>query len=284
MTRVTVLGTGLMGAAMTRAMLRAGLEVTVWNRTAEKALPLAREGAAVAEGAEAAVRAADVVVTMLFDADAVERVMERALPVLPAGAVWAQCGTVGLDATGRLAEMAERRGVAFVDAPVLGTRMPAEEGRLIVLAGGDAGLREQVAPVFEAIGARTVWVGDRPGDGHRLKLVANSWVLSVTAATAQSVGLAARFGLDPRLFLDLIAGGALDCPYAQTKGRAMIEEEFSPAFTLEGAVKDAALIAGAMRAEGFDDRLMRALHAEFEAGAKAGHAAQDMAAVIHAFR
>jgi len=210
-------------------------------------------------------------------------VMELALPSFDRSALWVQTSTVGLDGTARLAELADRHGVGFIDAPVLGTRKPAEEGKLIVLAAGPQQLREAAAPVFDAIGSRVVWVGERPGDGHRLKLVANSWVLSVVGATAQAIGLARDLGIDPQLFLDVISGGPLDCGYTQLKGRAMIAGEFPPAFPLGGAAKDTALIAEAMRAAGTDDRLMASLHQQFQAAADAGHDAEDMAAVIHAF-
>ena len=280
---VTVLGTGIMGAGMARSLLRAGLDVTVWNRSAEKARPLEHDGARVADDVASAVSGADVVLTMLFDADAVTTVMEQALPAVGQSALWVQTSTVGLEGTARLAELAERHGIGYVDAPVLGTRKPAEEGALIVLAAGPQQLREAAAPVFDAIGSRVVWVGERPGDGHRLKLVANSWVLSVVAATAQAVGMARDLGIDRQLFLDVISGGPLDCAYTQLKGRAMIAGDFPPAFPLAGAAKDTALIAEAMRAAGTDDRLMAVLHQQFQAAADAGHDAEDMAAVIHAF-
>ena len=280
---VTVLGTGIMGAGMARSLIRAGLDVTVWNRTAEKARPLEQDGARVADDVASAVSGAEVVLTMLFDANAVAAVMEQALPAVARSALWVQASTVGLDGTARLARLADRHGVGFIDAPVLGTRKPAEEGALTVLAAGPRQLREAAAPVFDAIGSRVVWVGERPGDGHRLKLVANSWVLSVVAATAQAVGLSRDLGIDPQLFLDVISGGPLDCAYTQLKGKAMIAGEFPPAFPLAGAAKDTALIAEAMRAAGTDDRLMAALHEQFQAAADAGHDAEDMAAVIHAF-
>lgn len=283
MTKVTVLGTGLMGAGMARSLARGGLAAAAWNRTVSKARSLADAGIEVAEDVESAVRGADVVVTMLFDAEAVEQVMHRALPAMQADCVWAQCATVGLDGTARLARLAERHGVTYVDAPVLGTREPAERGQLIVLAGGPAEAAKRVAPVFDAIGSRTVWVGGRPGDGQRLKLVANAWVLSITAATAQSVALARGFGLDPQAFLQTISGGLLDCAYAQLKGEAMIKGDFAPSFTLDGAAKDAALIAGAMQSAGCDAQVMQALYGRFAAAAQGERAPQDMAAVIRAF-
>ena len=280
--KVTVLGTGIMGAGMARNLVRAGFEVTVWNRDTAKASPLAGDGATVAGSAETAVAGADVVLTMLFDAGAVTEVMTRALPAAGAGAVWVQASTVGIEATEALAALAGEHGVGFVDAPVLGTRQPAEQGKLTVLAAGPSGLRERVTPVFDAVGARTVWVGERPGDGHRLKLTANAWVLSITAATAQSIALAGRLGLEPLAFLDVIAGGPVDSAYAQLKGRNMIAGEFAPAFAVDGAVKDAELILDTIRAAGLDDRLIDAVRGQFRATADAGHAGADMAAVIRA--
>ena len=258
--------------------------MSAWNRHAEKAQALAADGISVAETPEDAVAGAAVVVTMLFDAASVAEVMGRALPVLPEGAVWAQTSTVGLDGTAELAELARAHGVGFVDAPVLGTRQPAEQGQLTVLAAGPTDLREAVAPVFDAIGAKTVWVGEEPGAAHRLKLVANAWVFSVVTGTAQSIALAEKLGLDPQLFLETIAGGALDAPYVQLKGRAMVAGDYPPAFAVDGALKDSGLIADALRATGADDRLITAVNALFADAAAAGRAGDDMAAVAEVFR
>jgi 3-hydroxyisobutyrate dehydrogenase len=283
-TKVAVLGTGIMGAGMAHNLISAGLDVTVWNRNPERARELADAGARMATDAAEAVAGADVVVTMLFDAAAVEQVMEPALPAMAPGAVWVQTSTVGLDATERMAEMAARHDVGFVDAPVLGTRQPAEQGTLTVLVGGPEALRDEVTPVFDAIGARTIWVGDKPGDGHRLKLVANSWVTMVMSGTAQALALAEALGLDPLLFLDTIAGGPLDTVYAQTKGRTILEGQFPTSFAVSGVVKDAGLIAAAMRSAGVDAEVMEAVGEAFRRAEAAGHGDEDMAAVVHAFR
>jgi 3-hydroxyisobutyrate dehydrogenase len=269
---------------MARSLARAGLKVTAWNRDGAKSAPLAADGITVAEKPEDAVRDASVVVTMLFDTESVTEVMGRLLGSLAEGAVWAQTSTVGLAGTAALAGLADEHGVGFVDAPVLGTRQPAEDGKLTVLAAGPAALRDTVAPVFDAIGARTVWVGEEPGAAHRLKLVANAWVLSVVAGTAQSIALAGDLGLDPQVFLDMIAGGTLDSPYTQAKGRAMIAGEYQASFAVDGALKDSALIGEALRVAGSDDRLMTVLHALFADAAEAGRAKQDMAAVVEVLR
>ena len=188
-------------------------DVTVWNRSPEKAKPLSDDGARVASTPAEAVDGADVVVTMLFDADAVTEVTRDSLPAM-GDAVWAQMSTVGLEGAARLGELAEAYGVGYLDAPVLGTKQPAEDGKLVVLVSGPRDLEPRAAPVFDAVGTRTSWVGEEPGSASRLKLVVNAWVQSITVATAQSVALARDLGLDPQLFLDTIDGTA---PTAATR-------------------------------------------------------------------
>lgn len=278
-TTVAVLGTGIMGLPMARNLHDAGLKVRAWNRTAEKARPLAGLGAEVADSPERAVEGAGFVVTMLADGPAVDGVAEA---VLSSGGVWIQASTVGVEWADRFAVAAGKAGVSYVDAPVLGTRKPAEEGTLVVLASGREDLRERCAPVFDAIGARTLWVGPA-GAGSRLKLVANAWVLALTNATAESVALAEALGLDPRLFLEAIRGGSLDVPYAHLKGGAMISRDFPLSFATRHAAKDARLVLEAV-GERPDLAAARAALAHLEAAVDAGHGDDDMAAVYFGVR
>jgi 3-hydroxyisobutyrate dehydrogenase len=285
MRHVAVLGTGIMGTGMARSLLRAGLDVSAWNRSPGRAAPLAADGVRVADTAAEAVTGVDAVVTMLWDGDSVAEVMTEALPAAPEGVLWAQTSTVNLhDAGERLPALAGRHGAGFIDSPVLGTRQPAEQGKLLVLAAAPEQLRERVAPLFAAIAARTVWVSERPGDGTRLKLVANSWVGTIVAATAQAIALARGLGLDPQVFLDTVKGGGTDSPYLHVKGQAMIAGQFDAAFTVDGALKDAGLICAAMRETGTDAALMDAVAQQFRKAADDGHGGEDMAAVLHAFR
>jgi len=285
MRHVAVLGTGIMGAGMARSLLRSGLDVTVWNRSSGRAGPLAADGAHVAGTAAEAVAGVDAVVTMLWDGDSVAEVMTTALPSAPTGVLWVQTSTVSLrDAGDRLPALAARHGARYVDAPVLGTRQPAEEGKLTVLAAAPEPLRDPVTPVFGSIAARVVWVSERPGDGTRLKLVANSWVATIVAATAQAIALAQDLGLDPQVFLDMIKGGGVDTPYLHVKGGAMIAGQFPTSFAVDGAVKDTALIAAAMREAGTDATLMDAVNQQYRKAADSGHGQEDMAAVHVAFR
>ena len=171
---VALLGTSTMGAGMARNLAAAGLPLTVWNRSPEKARPLAETGARVAEDVVDAVRGADVVLTMLWDADSVEETVRAAREGFSRGAVWVQTSTVGAEGADRLADLAGDLGLRFVDAPVLGTKGPAEQGKLTVLAGGDQqALGALLEPVFAAIAQRTLWVGGA-GSGSRLKLACNA--------------------------------------------------------------------------------------------------------------
>jgi 3-hydroxyisobutyrate dehydrogenase len=285
MTTVAVLGTGIMGEPIARNLCN-GIDVRVWNRTRSKADPLADDGAAVCETPSEAVSGADVVLTMLLDTDTTAETMGGAggaLEAMSGSAVWVQSGTVGVEGIGRLAALAESAGVGFVDAPVLGTRLPAEKGELVVLAAGPEELRDRVQPVFDAIGQRTLWVGD-VGAASRLKLVANSWVLAVTTAVAEAMALAQGLDLDPALFLEAISGGALDLPYARLKGGMILKGEFPASFPLVGAAKDAGLIVAAGEQAGVHLEVAAAVQRQMETGRDAGHGDEDMAAVWYAAR
>ncbi|MBM6403204.1 DNA/RNA non-specific endonuclease [Phycicoccus sp. CSK15P-2] len=278
--QVAVLGTGLMGSGMARSLLREGHEVRVWNRTQDKAAPLADDGATVAGSVAEAVHGADVAVTMLFDADATTEVGRELLDALGPDAVWLQCGTVGVDGARRVAEMG---GGRVLDAPVLGTRKPAEDGTLVVLLSGPPSLRERVAPVLEAVGSRTVVAGDGVGRASALKLACNSWVGLLTAGVAQALSLAETLDVDPRLFLEAIEGGPVDAPYAKVKGGAMLARDWTPSFEVDGVVKDLGLMTDAVRGTGFPTDLLEALHGLFSRASGAGHGADDMAAVRTVF-
>ncbi|MDX6658280.1 MAG: 3-hydroxyisobutyrate dehydrogenase [Solirubrobacteraceae bacterium] len=275
--KIAVLGTGIMGAPMARNLAAAGHEVTAWNRTPQKADGI-EDVRAVRSPAEA-VPGTDAVLTMLADGAAVEDVMGKALDAVPQDAVWWQCSTVGIEAGERLEALADRRGIAYVDAPVLGTRQPAEEGKLTVLASGPPAALDRLAPVFEAVGSKTVRLGEA-GEGTRVKLVMNHWVLAVMTATAETIALAEALGVDPQVFLDTIAGGSLDCAYAQLKGKAILEDRVEePSFELKLAHKDARLVLEAARRHEADLGLAPAIEERFALAEEAGLGNHDMAAV-----
>jgi 3-hydroxyisobutyrate dehydrogenase len=280
--QVAVLGTGIMGAPIARNLRAAGFRVRAWNRTPEKAEALADDGVEPADAIVDAVRGADVVITMLADGDAVEAVAAEALGAMD-GAVLAQTSTIGPEATARVAERAGQAGVAFVDAPVLGTKAPAEEGKLTVLASGAEDVRERVDPLFDAIGAKTLWLGE-VGAGSRLKLVINTWLLALTEGLAEAIALAESLDVDPQTFLDAIDGGPMGAPYANMKGKLMIERDFPPSFPLELALKDARLALGAAEAQGLRLGALAAIAEQMQRAVESGHGKDDMAATIHASR
>ena len=282
---VAVLGAGgTMGFAMARNIARAGLPVRAWNRSRSKAEPLAADGAYIADTPADAAAGAGIVLTMLADADAVVTVMEcddGALPVMAdaGGAeppIWLQMSTIGEEATEWCIGLAGRYGVGFVDAPVLGTRQPAEKGQLVVLESGPEEARPQTQPVFDAVGHRTIRVG-QAGAGTRLKLVTTSWVLAVVEAGAETIALAEGLGIDPALFFQAIDGGPLDLPYLRAKARAISERDFTPSFRLRLAAKDAGLVADAAWQHGLDLPLLELLTRRLGQAA-AEHGDEDISA------
>ncbi|KQT94715.1 3-hydroxyisobutyrate dehydrogenase [Marmoricola sp. Leaf446] len=278
---VALLGTGTMGAGMARNIAAAGLPLTVWNRSPEKARPLA-DVATVADDLVSAVEGADVVVTMLYDADSVVDTMEQLRGHLGADTVWLQQSTIGVEGSDRVVALAADLGVMLVDAPVLGTKKPAEDGALVVLAAGPSDVRDRVAPVLDAVGSRTIWVAEEPGGGSRLKLAANAWVVTVLEGVADSLTLTRELGLDPALFLEAVSGGAMDAPYVQLKGKAMLAGSYEPAFALSGALKDVDLILAAAGSAGVDLAAMPGIRDHLARAVDAGHGDEDMAATYAA--
>jgi len=280
---VAVLGTGTMGAPMARHLTsRAFGEIRVWNRSREKAEPLAGHGCAVAGEVAEAVAGADAVVTMLADGDAVLAVLEEALPAMAEGAILVQASTIGLEATERVALATREAGVTLLDAPVLGTREPAEQGELLVLASGPDEAIDRCGGIFEAIGRKTLRLGEA-GAGTRLKLVLNAWIVSLTGSLAETLALATTLDIEPKTFLRAIRGGPLDAGYAHTKGGLMTERSYEPAsFALSLAAKDARLVLDAAARADLALPGVEAVAVQMERAAEAGFGAQDMAATYEA--
>ena len=230
-----------MGTAMAQRLLDRGFPVDVWDRAAGPSAALAERGATAHPEAAQAVAGAQVVLTMLATGDAVTDVMLHAgtVDALRPGAVWAQMGTIGLEATERLiAEVVHRRpDVAFVDAPVSGSREPARSGRLLILASGPDGAQSSLEPVFGALGQRTLWLGPA-GTGSRLKLVLNTWLAFEIEAAAEASALAAGLGVPQNALVEAVTGGPLASAAAMTKLAKMESGDYSADFSLEWALKD----------------------------------------------
>jgi 3-hydroxyisobutyrate dehydrogenase len=276
---VAVLGAGgTMGMGMARNAAAVDLAVHAWNRTADKLEGLAGEaGVETFATAREAVVDADLVVTMLSDVDATVAAMSGpdGGAAGSEGAVWVQMGTIGVEGSERCAELARDRGLVYVDAPVLGTKGPAEAGQLVILASGPEAPRDRLEPFFDAVGKRTIWVGEA-GQGSKLKVVVNAWLCAVVEGTAEMLRLAAALDLEPRLALDAIEGGPLDAPYMRMKGEAMVEGDYTPSFRLALAAKDARLAVAAGREADAEIPAIEAIAAQLTAVAEA-HPDEDLA-------
>ena len=278
--QIAFLGTGRMGAPMAANLARAGFDVRVWNRTVSRAEALAADGAVVASSPAQAVWDAAVVITMLADGPATEQAASGPDGLLTAspGTIWVQMATVGIEWTARLAGLAAAAGVVFVDAPVSGSEGPARAGQLTILASGPDQVRDVLAPVFGVLGRATAWLGPA-GHGTRAKLVLNNWLADLTETTAETLSFARRLGLDPAEIVDLLESTPLAAPYAVQKARSMLAGDFSPAFALRHALKDAELAEQAAQASGATLTLTCALLPRWRQTAASGHADDDLSAV-----
>jgi 3-hydroxyisobutyrate dehydrogenase len=278
-TVVAVIGAGIMGSAMARNLAAAGLDTRVWDRSPAAAAALADAGAVAAASAQDAVRDAGVVITMLPTAAAVESVIfdGDVAPAFAEGSVWAQMGTIGVEATlgfrDRLA--AVRPGVTFVDAPVSGSKGPAEQGQLLILASGPETAASPLRPVFDAIGRKTVWLG-QVGQGSIVKLVVNAYLSILIEGVAETMELADRLGISHQQLADVIEGGPLDAPLADAKLHKMDRSDYAPEFPLEWALKDVDLAISA--AGGEAPPLLAALSGQWHTAVAAGHGREDISA------
>jgi 3-hydroxyisobutyrate dehydrogenase len=276
---VAVLGTGIMGSAMARNLLAAGLRTRVWDQSPRALAPLAEAGAVVAASAQDAVRDARVVITMLPTAAVVDSVMFTGgvAAALARDAVWAQMGTIGVTA---IAEIGARLGrlrpdVMLVDAPVSGSKGPAEAGQLLVLASGPAAAETVVRPAFAAIGRRTVWLG-QAGQGSRMKLVVNAYLSTLIEGVAEALELGGRLGIDAAVLDAVIEGGPLDAPLADAKLHKIVRGDFTPEFPLEWALKDVDLAIAA--SDGARLPMLEALSDQWRTAVAAGYGRQDISA------
>jgi 3-hydroxyisobutyrate dehydrogenase len=282
---VAVLGTGIMGSAMARNLVRAGLRTTVWDRSPSATAPLSEAGAVAAASPEEAVRDARLVITMLPTAAVVESVIfdDGVAEAFTRGAVWAQMGTIGVAATtgiaGRLGQL--RPDVMFVDAPVSGSKAPAEAGQLLILASGPHEAEAIADPPFSAIGRQTLWLGPA-GQGSRMKLVVNAYMSILIEGVAEALELAGQLGIDDGQLAEAIEGGPLDAPIADAKLHKMARGDFAPEFPLEWALKDVDL---AIAAAGHDTLpVLAALSRQWRAAVDAGHGREDVSAARLALR
>jgi 3-hydroxyisobutyrate dehydrogenase len=278
-TPVAVLGTGIMGSAMARNLLGAGFPTTVWDRSAAATEELASAGAQVAASAPDAVRDARVVITMLPTPDVITSVVFEGgvAGAFAPGAAWAQMGTIGYADTAGIASRLGglRPDVLFVDAPVSGSKGPAEQGQLLILASGPSAAKAVTSPVFSAIGRKTLWLGES-GQGTRMKIVINAYMSILIEGVAEAMELSTQLGVDAGMLGEAIAGGPLDAPIADAKLHKMERGDYAPEFPLQWALKDVDLALAA--APGATLPLLAALSTQWRATVDAGHGREDVSA------
>ncbi|MGA3354355.1 MAG: NAD(P)-dependent oxidoreductase [Acidimicrobiales bacterium] len=284
-TKLAVIGLGTMGRGMASSALRAGIPLVVWNRDLEAARAFADRGAELAPTAADAVRDVDVVITMVSDSEAIRSISLDLgmLEALRTDAVWAQMSTIGIKATEAMATLvaARRTDVSFLDAPVSGSKVPAEQGKLTIFASGPEEVRPKVDPIFAAIGQRTIWLGP-VGAGSRMKLVNNTLLAFGAEGVANSLALAHRLRLDTSRVLDAFEGGPLLSPWEAGKFRRIEAGDYSPEFPLRLALKDVGLALD----EGGPERfaVLAALAREWQQIVEDGFGDEDVTVVARSLR
>jgi 3-hydroxyisobutyrate dehydrogenase len=280
---VAVLGIGSMGHGMATSALRAGIPTIVWNREPGRTRDLADLGAEVAETAADAAARAGIVITMVTDADAVLSIAteQGMLDALAPGSIWAQMSTIGVAGIERVIQLveAQRTDVTLLDAPVSGSKEPAEQGQLTIFASGPDDARSRVAPLFDALGQRTIWVGPL-GAGSRMKLVNNTLLAFTAEGIGASIALAHRLGVETETVIDALDGGPLVSPWESAKLQRIAKGDYSPQFSLALALKDVHLALEPVDAGRFES--LASLAREWERAVDQGLGDQDLTVVTRA--
>lgn len=249
-TVVAVLGLGAMGHAFATNLLKKGFTVQAWNRTRSRGEDLIAQGAKLCDTPQEAVNNADVVITMLIDGTMTQELLTGSSGILSAikpNGIVAQMATIGIPATESLASeiAAQRADIVFIDAPVAGTKKPAENAMITVLASGDHARAALIDPVFAAISKNAKWLG-KAGAGSRMKLVINAWLIAIMQGVAETMQIAEKLGFSADDLWDVIDGGPLAAPYVKGKLDMIKTNDFTPQMHLSLALKDANLALDAI--------------------------------------
>ncbi|MDO6412825.1 NAD(P)-dependent oxidoreductase [Sphingomonas sp. BIUV-7] len=286
MTKVAFLGLGTMGAGMAGQLLAKGFDLTVWNRSAEKAASLAAEGASVGATPALAAAGADIVISMLAD-DSASRAAwlgeEGALAAMAEGGLAIECSTVTAEWVNELAAAGADRSIAVLDAPVTGSKAQAASGGLRFLVGGPVEALDRARGVFDAMGNEILSCGPT-GSGALLKLLNNYLCGVEVAALAEVIAFAEQAGLDVGMAIKVIAEGAPGSPIVRTLAQRMTGRDYTPHFFPALMAKDVRYAGEAMAREGMPSALAQAAEARFLAADEQGFGALDIATVIEPLR
>jgi 3-hydroxyisobutyrate dehydrogenase-like beta-hydroxyacid dehydrogenase len=280
---VGFIGLGIMGSRQAANLRRAGFDLTVYNRTTERAEAWAAEhGGHVAATPREVAERSDVVITMVVDGGQVEALLlgeGGALEGARPGALFVDMSTIAPADARRLGATLGERGHGFVDAPVTGSAPKAEDGTLTIMAGGGEQDVERAMPLFEAMGELIVHVGE-VGRGQQVKVISNA-VAAVNCATlAQALVVAKRAGVDLEAALKVMGAGAANSQMLQLKGKPMLTHDFEPLFKLEHMLKDVRFCLEEARAAGAAFPFAALAGELYSAGAGRGLGERDFAAVL----
>jgi 3-hydroxyisobutyrate dehydrogenase-like beta-hydroxyacid dehydrogenase len=282
--RIGVCGLGVMGTGMAQNFVRKGFPTTVWNRTAAAAQRLAEQGASAARSPAEVAKAAEVVVTCVSDGAALEAVAlgeEGLLAGAAPGLRWIDTSTVGPAASLKMAAAAAKRGVAYLEAPVTGSKNGARDGTLVVMTGGPRPLHDACLPVLGAFSSKVIYVGPL-GTAAVMKLIGNTLISFMLEGLCEGAVLGNAAGVPLEKILEVVQASGFASPYWTFKGGAMARRDFETHFSLDLLHKDQAL----MLAEGAARRVplpgLAAIHEVTNASRALGHGPEDIAAQIFA--
>lgn len=238
---IGLIGVGNMGRAMARSLLRAGHTVIVWNRTRQKADSLRSDGAHVADAIGDACRG-DAVITMLADDAAVNRVVCTPHGILdslaPNKCVHVSMSTISPRLVHNLTERHAERNLHFISAPVLGRPAAAEQGKLFVLAAGAGEQLDVLRPAFDAMAQQVFVIGNVPETANVVKVACNTMIATVIEAIGETLALATKSGVDPKVYIDVLLSTVLGTPIYRPYGENISQHNFAPGFALPLALKD----------------------------------------------
>jgi 3-hydroxyisobutyrate dehydrogenase-like beta-hydroxyacid dehydrogenase len=279
---VGIIGLGVMGSAFASNLLSRGHQVHVYNRTREKARPLAEKGATVQGTPRELASASDIILTSLTDQNAVDAVAygeDGFLKGAKKGALWIDLSTIDPQASVKHSEAAREAGLERLDAPVVGSVDLAGKGELIVLVGGDNEVFRRNEGFLNEIGRVVIYEGPN-GNGHRMKLAVNLFLGLVAESFSESLTLAEKLGLDPRAFVDLINRSPHANYYTKGKGPRVVEGNFEAAFSLDNLLKDLKLVNAEIGRSGAHLPLAKVALREYSEAAREGLGKKDFSAIL----
>lgn len=285
MKQIGFIGLGTMGAPMASNLLRAGFQVTVYNRTAAKCDPLVTEGATAAASLQAASEGKDVIITMVSNDDSIREIYygpEGILEALKPGAIVIDSSTISPGLVKEIAAAVENKGGHFLDAPVTGSKPGAVEGTLVFMVGGSADVIEASRDVFDAMGKLLLHMGEN-GSGAAAKLAHNAMVGIHNIALAEGFSIAVKSGVPADKFLELIRNGSAGSKQVELKGRKIIESDFSNQFSLGLMLKDLKLATALSDASGVPTPALELAKSLFQAGYNSGSGEEDLSAVVKTY-